>query len=136
MAAPVYLARQALAALADPPSFDAIVPSYVDINALAAKMPRSQRRFNLNPVIWSDDTTLTHHMVRAGMGAAFLPEWLVAEDLAAGCLARVLQGDAQGPVNTLFAVYTSRQYMAPKLRTFIDFLGQALGGDPALEKPR
>lgn len=29
---------------------------------------------------------------------------------------------------TLFAVYTSRQYMAPKLRTFIDFLSERLGG--------
>jgi DNA-binding transcriptional LysR family regulator len=35
--------------------------------------------------------------------------------------------DFQAPAVTLFAVYTSRQYMAPKLRSFIDFLGERLG---------
>ena len=59
------------------------------------------------------------------MGLAFLPEWLVDEDLARGILVRVLPGWSAPPV-TLFAVYTSRQYMAPKLRSFIDFLGERL----------
>lgn len=58
----------------DPPTFDAIVPSYVDLEALTAKTPRWMQRFFLNAVMRSDDTTLTHHAVRAVMGAAFLPE--------------------------------------------------------------
>jgi DNA-binding transcriptional LysR family regulator len=61
------------------------------------------------------------------MGVAFLPEWTVDDDLAAGRLARVLPAYTVPPL-TRYAVYTNRQYMTPKLRTFIDFFSEALGG--------
>ncbi|PZQ67553.1 MAG: LysR family transcriptional regulator, partial [Variovorax paradoxus] len=48
------------------------------------------------------------------------------DDLASGALVQLVP-QYSAPVNTLFAVYTSRQYMAPKLRSFIDFLAAALG---------
>lgn len=69
----------------------------------------------------SNDTTLSYHAVMAGMGAAFLPGWLVADDLASGRLVH------SGPVDKtyqgqLFAVYPSRRHQALKLRSFIDFL--------------
>ena len=35
------------------------------------------------------------------------------------------------PPMTLYAAYTSRKYLTAKVRTFIDFLGEALGGDGA-----
>jgi hypothetical protein len=60
------------------------------------------------------------------MGIAYMPSWLVDDDLAGGRLLRLLPAFDSGPV-TLFAVYTSRQYMSPKLRTFIDFLSERLG---------
>ena len=62
------------------------------------------------------------------MGAAFLPEWLIRADLAAKRLVHVLGEGAHAPTTTLFAVYASRQYIAPKLRGFIDFMSEALGG--------
>ena len=43
-----------------------------------------------------------------------------------GRLLRLLPEFHSVPV-TLFAVYTSRQYMSSKLRTFIDFLSERLG---------
>jgi len=108
---------------------DAIVPSYVSIEGLALKGAGGrQAPLRLQPVLKSDDTTLTLHAVRAGIGMAFLPEWLVDEDLAAGRLLRLVPEFAAPPV-TLFAVYTSRQYMAPKLRSFIDFVGEQLSGE-------
>lgn len=113
---------------ADVARLGAIVPSYVNLDNLALKGPGGRMfPLRLTPVLRSDDTTLTLHAVRADMGIAFLPEWLVEEDLAAGRLLRLLPDHAPHPV-TLFAVYTSRQYMAPKLRSFIDFLGERLGG--------
>ena len=84
-----------------------------------------QAPLRLSPVLRSDDTTLTLHAVRAGMGMAFLPEWLVDDDLTDGLLTRLVP-DYTAPAITLFAVYTSRQYMAPKLRSFIDFLAERL----------
>ena len=74
----------------------------------------------------SNDTTLSYHAVMAGMGAAFLPDWMVADHLADGSLAHVY------PTRTaftgqLFAVYASRRNLPPKLRSFIDFLAARLG---------
>ena len=131
VAAPACIARGGLPAVpADLARLDAIVPSYVSIEGLALKGPDGrQAPLRLAPVLRSDDTTLTLHAVRAGIGMSFLPEWLVDEDIAAGRLLRLVPDYAAPPV-TLFAVYTSRQYMAPKLRSFIDFLGERLGPGP------
>jgi len=105
----------------------AIVPSYVNIEGLTLKgQGGRQAPLRLRPVLRSDDTTLTLHAVRAGMGMSFLPEWLVDDDLARGLLVRVVP-DFSAPAVTLFAVYTSRQHMAPKLRSFIDFLSERMG---------
>lgn len=111
---------------ADLAKLGAIVPSYVNIEGLALKGPGGRQvPLRLQPVMKSDDTTLTLHAVRAGMGMAFLPEWLIDDDLAAGRLVRLVP-EYTAPAVTLFAVYTSRQYMAPKMRSFIDFLGECL----------
>ncbi len=129
VAAASYLERAVVpAAPADLAKLGAIVPSYVNIEGLALKGPGGRQvPLRLQPVMKSDDTTLTLHAVRAGMGMSFLPEWLVDEDLAAGRLVRLVPDHAAPPV-TLFAVYTSRQYMAPKMRSFIDFVGERLSG--------
>lgn len=128
VAAPAHLARTVVPTTpAELAKLGAIVPSYVDIEGLVLKGPGGRTApLRLNPVMRSDDTTLTLHAVRAGMGMSFLPEWLVDEDLATGRLLRLVP-DYAAPAVTLFAVYTSRQYMAPKMRSFIDFLGERLG---------
>jgi len=110
---------------------DAIVPSYVNLEGFTLRGPGGrQAPLRLQPVMKSDDTNLTLHAVRAGIGLSFLPEWLVDDDLAQGRLLRLVPDYAVPPV-TLFAVYTSRQYMAPKLRSFIDFVSAQLGGAQA-----
>lgn len=130
---PGYLKKTGTPALpADLARLGAIVPSYVNLDNLALKGPGGRMfALRLAPVMRSDDTTLTLHAVRAGMGIAFMPSWLVDEDLASGKLVKVLPDYASNPV-TLFAVYTSRQYMAPKLRSFIDFLGERLVPDDVM----
>ena len=55
-----------------------------------------------------------------------MPAWLVEDDLAHGRLVR-LPVDT-GAARTLHAVYASRRQMPLKLRSFIDFLAQRLGG--------
>lgn len=129
VAAADYLARAGVpAGPADLAKLGAIVPSYVNIEGLALKGPGGRQvPLRLQPVMRSDDTTLTLHAVRAGMGMAFLPEWLIDDDLASGQLVRLVP-EYTAPAVTLFAAYTSRQYMAPKMRSFIDFLGERLSG--------
>lgn len=73
----------------------------------------------------SGDTTLSYHAVMAGMGAAFLPDWMVADHLADGSLAHVYPTQKEF-TGQLFAVYASRRNLPPKLRSFIDFLAARL----------
>jgi DNA-binding transcriptional LysR family regulator len=75
----------------------------------------------LNPVLRSGNETLLHLAALEGMGVAFLPKWLISEDVAAGRLEHILpkQVTFEG---RLFAVYPSRKYLSAKVRTFIDFL--------------
>lgn len=75
----------------------------------------------LNPVLRSGNETLLHMAALEGMGFAFLPKWLVTEDIASGRLVHVLPDEVifEG---RLLAVYPSRRYLSAKVRTFIDFV--------------
>ena len=127
VASPAYLKRHGTPDQpADLTALGAIVPSYLNLNGLEILGAGAKGKVALTAVMKSDDTTLTYHAVHAGLGLAYLPDWLVSDDLAAGKLIRLLP-DHHGPEVTLFAVYTSRQYMLPKLRSFIDFLSHSLG---------
>jgi len=75
----------------------------------------------LNPVLRSANETLLHMAALEGMGLAFLPKWLVAEDIARGRLEHVMPEHIFF-VGKLFAVYPSRKYLSAKVRTFIDFV--------------
>lgn len=132
VATPAYLKREGSPRRpSDLVRCSAVVPNYVNLDGLEMQGPAGKARIKLNAVMRSDDSTLTYHAMHAGMGMAFLPEWTVDDDLAAGCLARVLPTYTVPPF-TLYAVYTNRQYVTPKLRTFIDFFSEALGGGKSL----
>ena len=78
-------------------------------------------RVKLDPVLRSANETLLHMAALEGMGLAFLPKWLVADDIASGRLEHVMPGHIMF-VGKLFAVYPSRKYLSAKVRTFIDFV--------------
>ncbi|WP_456619323.1 LysR family transcriptional regulator [Bradyrhizobium sp. P5_C12] len=82
---------------------------------------RGVETVKFNPVLRSGNETLLHMAALEGMGLAFLPKWLVTEDIAAGRLEHVLPNEIifEG---RLFAVYPSRKYLSAKVRTFIDFV--------------
>ncbi len=61
----------------------------------------------------------------AGAGIAFLPDWLVADDLAVGRLRHVLPDWASAPL-TAWAIYRTELRGSPRLRAFLD----------AMESPR
>lgn len=52
-----------------------------------------------------DDTILAYRAVLAGMGIAFLPEWLVESDLATGTLARLLPDHRLPPITLVRRLY-------------------------------
>jgi DNA-binding transcriptional LysR family regulator len=79
----------------------------------------------LSPALRSGNEWLLHLSALQGMGLALLPTWLTAEDLENGRLVHVLPGIGDFSA-TFFAVYSSRKYLSSKVRTFIDFLSDAL----------
>jgi DNA-binding transcriptional LysR family regulator len=70
-------------------------------------------------------STNNNEAVRAaalsGLGVALLPEYLVADDLRAGRLERVLP-DHGSETLPAYIVYPSRRHLAPRTRVVIDFL--------------
>ncbi len=55
------------------------------------------------------------------MGFAFMPHWLVTDDIAKGLLEQVLP-DTPWPKVLLHAIYPDRSYLPTKVRSFLDFL--------------
>ncbi len=65
----------------------------------------------------------------AGLGVIVQPTFLVYEALRAKKLVRVLEGWEADEL-TVFAVYPTRQFLPPKVRSFIDFLVERFGPEP------
>ena len=72
-------------------------------------------------VLQSGNETLIQIGAREGMGFAFLPYWLAADDLANGLLETVLPGQVW-PKVPISAIYPDRSYLPAKVRSFLDFL--------------
>jgi DNA-binding transcriptional LysR family regulator len=72
----------------------------------------------------------------AGMGIAVMPAALVADDLAAGTLCRLLPGyEIDDPDSRVSIVYPGRRYLPAKTRRFIDHTVEhfeGVCGPPAL----
>lgn len=62
----------------------------------------------------------------SGFGIAFLPDFLVAADLAAGRLRRVLPDQVFDDVDVV-TIYPTRRLLEPRVRRFIDLLVEELG---------
>lgn len=68
-----------------------------------------------------DESDLMLRAAREGMGLAYLNEWQVAEDIAAGRLVKVL-AEWTPPYPGLCLYYPGRRHIPAKLRTFVDLV--------------
>lgn len=76
-----------------------------------------------------------YHAALAGVGIARLSTYLVGDDLRAGRLVRLLP-DQPCEGSELFAIYSDKRNLSPKVRAFIDFLVARLGPVPPWERAR
>ena len=84
-------------------------------------------------VLQSGNETLIHQTALEGMGFAFLPRWLAADDIENGRLERVLP-DFEWPRVPLYAIYPDRSYLPAKVRSFLDFLAGPQGLEVTLQE--
>ncbi len=59
--------------------------------------------------------------LRAGFGISLIPYPYVADDLKTGMLQSALE-DWESVQTTLYAIYPTRELLAPKIRVFLDFV--------------
>lgn len=83
--------------------------------------PRGVEMFKFESCLQTNNESLLRLAALEGMGLAFLPKVLIARDLEAGALRAVLT-DYRFFGTKLYGVYRHRQYLSPKVRTFIDFI--------------
>lgn len=123
VAAPAYLARAGRPQRPAELARHAMI-SYALLgsgNELVFDGPQGRERVKFTPVLQTNNESLIHAAALDAMGIALLPSWQTDDDLAAGRLERLLPAWGM-PSGTLCAVYTSRRYLAPKVRTFVDYL--------------
>jgi DNA-binding transcriptional LysR family regulator len=65
----------------------------------------------------------------AGAGIAFLPSFIVGNDLQASTLVSIL-ADYVPTDAAIHAVYPNSRHLSPKVRAFIDFLAEDIGPRP------
>lgn len=68
-----------------------------------------------------------------GLGVACLPAYLVADDIAQGRLAIVAPAYTCAITHDLYAMYFRSRYINPVVRSFVDYLADALEGVPSWE---
>lgn len=85
------------------------------------ELERHQQKISVNvpPRIVLNEISAIHHAALSGVGLAFIPDGYVREDIAAGRLVSVLE-DWCMPFGGLCLYHSSKQYLSPGLKAFID----------------
>jgi DNA-binding transcriptional LysR family regulator len=90
-------------------------------NNLYFKCGEEQRHIEVKSVLNTNNTTLISQAAASGIGLAFLPAVLIKDEALVNKLEIVLPELSFPPVY-LYAVYSSRRFLSPRVRTFIDFM--------------
>ncbi|MFY0615367.1 MAG: LysR family transcriptional regulator [Hyphomicrobiaceae bacterium] len=133
-ASPAYLEREGKPATPDDLQRHnrlqlSTVPRFNDwqLNEFEPQGPQQRSNFEAN------SADALYHATLAGIGIARLSTYLVANDLRDGRLIRVLP-DYEDNTSDIYAVYSSRQNLAPKVRAFIDHLVAEFSPTPPWER--
>jgi len=87
-------------------------------------------RVSITGPVVSNNGETTVAMVRGGVGLAYLPDFLVADDVASGVLEPLLSEWAETML-MCHAIYPSRRHVPTKVRVFVDYLVEQFATDRA-----
>ena len=83
----------------------------------------------IHPAVHATNGDLLRRLAIEDGGIIVQPDFIVADDIAAGRLIQVLPDWTLGEF-ALYAVYLSRRHLSAKVRVFIDYLVEQLGAFP------
>jgi DNA-binding transcriptional LysR family regulator len=82
----------------------------------------------------ANDSEALRDAALSGLGISLLPTWLVGNDLREGRLMSILPAwewsIAPGPERAIWLVYPPKRIVAPKVRSFVEFLADRFGRPP------
>lgn len=81
--------------------------------------------FNQTATLSADSTGAVRAALLAGAGFSILPDFMVAEDIAAGRLVHVLP-QWQLPEGGIYAVFPSARFRAPRVSAFVELLASMI----------
>jgi DNA-binding transcriptional LysR family regulator len=131
-AAPAYLAEHGAPRMPEDLERHRFLPMIHPLlrDELMLRRDGDKRIVPIKPVMRSNSTRLLRDACIAGAGILLLTTISAWREIAAGRLTTVL--DDWRTVNIgLSAVFPHRRHLAGKVRTFVDFLAERLGGDAA-----
>lgn len=121
VASPSYIAKRGLPKKPeDLAQHHCILPTHAIIPPILSQ-DNTEYHYELTAIMHTNDTLMEYHLVKAGIGVAFLPRPIIQNDLNTGELLHILP-DYNYQSSTLYAAYINREYLSAKVRTFIDFL--------------
>jgi DNA-binding transcriptional LysR family regulator len=96
-----------------------------NVNHWVFRNETGYRQLVINPRYSADTTYLSLSFTEEGLGIAMLPDHWCVDSLKSGRLVKLFNG-AHEILHPLYAVYPSRRYVPAKVKTFLNFLQQAL----------
>ena len=132
-ASPDYLARAGTPRLAaDLAGHDCLTYSYWSGgDEWQLRGPEGEVSVRINGCVRANNGDVLRAAALEGLGIILQPDFLVGDDLASGRLVRVLPDHHVPPIG-IHAVYTSRSHLAPKVRSFIDYLVEAFASQGSI----
>ncbi|GAB3024397.1 LysR family transcriptional regulator [Bowmanella dokdonensis] len=87
------------------------------------------KRIAVDGPIQMNNSLAIREAILAGAGIARMPTFAVGGDIEAGRLVQLLSAYSL-PELSIYLVFPQREYLAPKVRAFIDFMAHRLEGKP------
>ena len=101
------------------------MPSYADMSKMQIEHSGEKSSLHLHGMVASNHTQMVAALIQAGAGIGYMPSWLADDALSDGRLVRLLP-QHQINIPPLYAVYANRRFMKAKVRSFIEFMQQAM----------
>lgn len=132
-ATPAYIERHGA-----PASFEELCKhnclTHVSGESWRLEGPSGPVSFRPNGALMTNSSEVVREAVLAGIGIGLRSTWDIGPELASGKLVQILP-DHEGSRNiAVHAIYPSRQFLAVKVRLFIDFLADLYGSVPYWEE--